>query len=204
MGLQNVVEPIDPVTGAKISPNSVPSRHPPHLPGSLRYEKLACWSCVQSADQCTVLAAYRGLHGGRSRRVRAAQLRGPAEVFAGDLNRAFKAFDETSGELLWQTGLDDVPSSTVATYSVDGMHYVAIVVGQTNNHVNAWAPVYSSFAPDAIRQSTTHPREAPRSGCLRWVTSIRSCATNSRRADDPPDSPRLRPSEVDPESWTAS
>ena len=31
-------------------------------------------------------------------------------VFAGDLDPALKAFDDTTGKLLWQATLDDLPS----------------------------------------------------------------------------------------------
>ena len=89
-------------------------------------------------------------------------------VFAGDLNRAFKAFDETSGELLWETQLDDVPSSSIVTYSVDGTQYVAVVVGQTNNHVNDWSRVYSRFAPDAGMPVN----DSPKGGAAIWVCAL--------------------------------
>jgi len=63
-------------------------------------------------------------------------------VFAGDMDRWLKAFDDRNGELLWQTRLDAVPSSTIVTYAIDGRQYVAVVVGQSNYHVTDWARVY--------------------------------------------------------------
>jgi alcohol dehydrogenase (cytochrome c) len=63
-------------------------------------------------------------------------------VFAGDMDRWLTAFDDRSGERLWQTRLDAVPSSTIVTYAIDGRQYVALVVGQSNYHVNDWARVY--------------------------------------------------------------
>jgi alcohol dehydrogenase (cytochrome c) len=56
-------------------------------------------------------------------------------VFSGDLDPSLKAFDDATGELLWQAPLDDIPSSSLITYRVGGTQYVAVVVGMTNNHV---------------------------------------------------------------------
>ena len=50
-------------------------------------------------------------------------------VFAGALDRTFGAYDAQTGTKLWQTRLNDVPSSSPISYSVDGIDYVAIVVG---------------------------------------------------------------------------
>ena len=58
-------------------------------------------------------------------------------VFAGDTAPSLKAFDGSTGEILWEGLLDDSPSSSVITYSVDGMQYVAIVVGVSNFHIGA-------------------------------------------------------------------
>ena len=67
-------------------------------------------------------------------------------VFAGDMDRSLKAFDERTGEVLWQTTLRDVPSSLIVTYSVDGKQYVAVVVGQRNYHVTDWTRMYTLLA----------------------------------------------------------
>ena len=77
-------------------------------------------------------------------------------IFAGDLNRAFKALDETTGEVLWETALDDIPSSTIVTYAVDDIQYLAIVVGQTGYHVNDWARMYDIVLPN--RSCVSSPR----------------------------------------------
>ena len=50
-------------------------------------------------------------------------------VFAGALDRSFSAYDAQTGTKLWQTRLNDVPSSSPISYSVDGKDYVAMVVG---------------------------------------------------------------------------
>ena len=51
------------------------------------------------------------------------------ERFAGSLDRVLKAYDDSTGETLWQVRMNDVPSSCPITYSVNGKQYVAVVVG---------------------------------------------------------------------------
>ena len=50
-------------------------------------------------------------------------------VFAGALDRTFSAYDAQTGTKLWQTRLNEVPSSSPISYSVNGKDYIAMVVG---------------------------------------------------------------------------
>src|SRR5580692_7939919 len=50
-------------------------------------------------------------------------------VFAGALDRYLKAYDDTTGAVLWQVRMSDVPSSCPISYSVKGRQYVAVVLG---------------------------------------------------------------------------
>ena len=50
-------------------------------------------------------------------------------VFDGSLDRYIRAYDDSNGKVLWETRLNDVPSSCPITYMVDGRQYVALVVG---------------------------------------------------------------------------
>lgn len=50
-------------------------------------------------------------------------------VFAGALDRNLTAYDDMSGEPLWQVRLSDVPNSNPISFAVDGKQYIAIVVG---------------------------------------------------------------------------
>ncbi len=59
-------------------------------------------------------------------------------VFAGALDRWFKAYDDATGKVLWQTRLNDVPSSAPITYSVNGRQYVAMVVGNGGAQAATW------------------------------------------------------------------
>jgi len=53
-------------------------------------------------------------------------------LFTGAMDRQFLAYDETSGEELWRTGVSGVPNASPITYSVDGRQYIAIVTGHGN------------------------------------------------------------------------
>lgn len=65
-------------------------------------------------------------------------------VFAGDLEPSLKAFDSDTGELVWQKQLTDDPSSSIITYAVNGKQYLAVVIGQSNNHHRDWKNYYNS------------------------------------------------------------
>lgn len=70
---------------------------------------------------------------------------GGGVVFAGDLEPSLKAFDDATGEVLWQTALDDLPSGGVITYSVGDAQYVAVLAGLSNLHVRDLARTYYGF-----------------------------------------------------------
>lgn len=50
-------------------------------------------------------------------------------VFAGDINRRFMAFDDLSGEILWETIVSGPVSGSAVSYAVDGRQYIAVPVG---------------------------------------------------------------------------
>lgn len=93
--------------------------------------------------------------------ISAALATGGGLLFVGDLNRSFRAFDQATGEVLWETALDDVPSSSVITYAVDGRQYLAVVVGQTNNHVDDWTRVFTGPGRDAGLRVNDDPKGGP-------------------------------------------
>ena len=51
-------------------------------------------------------------------------------VFVGTLDNRFVAFDETNGDILWESDLGDIPASFPISYGVNGKQYIALVVGQ--------------------------------------------------------------------------
>jgi alcohol dehydrogenase (cytochrome c) len=50
-------------------------------------------------------------------------------VFAGNIDRYFKALDETTGKVLWQVRTNNMVNSFPITYSVNGKQYVAVAAG---------------------------------------------------------------------------
>ena len=89
-------------------------------------------------------------------------------VFSGDIDPSLKAFDDTSGELLWQAELDDAPSSSLITYSVGDMQYVAVVVGMRNFHIDGLTGAFLGMdaAPDTPR------KKSPKGGAAIWVFAL--------------------------------
>jgi mono/diheme cytochrome c family protein len=59
-------------------------------------------------------------------------------VFQGLFDRYFKAFDSSTGKVLWQVRLNDMPTSYPITYEVHGRQYVAISTGWGSPYSNTW------------------------------------------------------------------
>lgn len=89
-------------------------------------------------------------------------------VFAGDVNCGLMAFDDTTGEVLWRTLLDDQPSANIVSYSVDGKQFVAVVVGAHNYHVDGWTRTYLG----AAERLDMPVNDSPRGGAGIWVFSL--------------------------------
>ena len=89
-------------------------------------------------------------------------------VFAADLNRTLRAYDDTSGNALWQADLDDLPNSNIITCAVDGKQYVAIVDGLISEYAEYWEMTYRRFAPDIDLPMN----ETPRGGAAIWAFSL--------------------------------
>lgn len=67
-------------------------------------------------------------------------------LFAGAFDRFFRAYDQASGQVLWQTRLNDVSSATPITYSAGGKQYLAIATGQGGFH----AASYAALVPELV------------------------------------------------------
>jgi len=63
-------------------------------------------------------------------------------VFAGDLHRYFRAFDATTGDVLWETPLSAPVTGYPMSYAVDGKQYVAVGVGGNSTGVSHLATLY--------------------------------------------------------------
>ena len=72
-------------------------------------------------------------------------------VFIGDWNRFANAYDEATGELLWQTRLPTSVQGFPISYAVDGRQYVAIPVGVG---ALAWTTIPLRLTPEVRRPNT--------------------------------------------------
>ena len=77
-------------------------------------------------------------------------------VFSGARDRLFRAYDAATGQVLWQVGLSASPSSSPATYSVDGVQYLVVIAG-------------GGGAFDAGSRSLTPEIVDPAAGTTLWV-----------------------------------
>jgi alcohol dehydrogenase (cytochrome c) len=79
---------------------------------------------ISLADRSTIWSTR-----GRAPQTSAVLPTGGGLVFAGDLNRYFKAFDETTGNLLWQIRTNNAVNSFPITYTANGKQYIAVATG---------------------------------------------------------------------------
>ena len=80
-------------------------------------------------------------------------------VFAGTVDRRFKAFDARTGRELWDTGVDNAPASYPVTYAVGGRQFVAVATNEGFVHTAAMAQVQ-------------HLRTPPNGGATLWVFAL--------------------------------
>jgi alcohol dehydrogenase (cytochrome c) len=93
---------------------------------------------------------------------------GGGVLFAGDVEPSLKAFDDATGELLWQTKLDAAPSSSLIAYSVNDKQYVAVLVGITNLHVGGLVGSYQ----ESMSKSGQPRIDSPKGGAAVWVFAL--------------------------------
>jgi alcohol dehydrogenase (cytochrome c) len=89
-------------------------------------------------------------------------------VFSGDLSRSILAYDADNGETLWETKVDDNPSTTIITYAVDGKQYIAFVVGLIGSHVEDWERLYTRSAPGLGMPVN----DSPKGGAAIWAFAL--------------------------------
>ena len=63
-------------------------------------------------------------------------------VFGGDVNGRFRAFDDETGEVLWEINLGSAVTGFPISYAVDGRQYIAVGTGYsgTSGTFTALAP----------------------------------------------------------------
>jgi len=67
-------------------------------------------------------------------------------VGATNFDKKFRAFDKSTGELLWETTLPFAGNATPATYEVNGRQFVVIAAGGGKDPKSASGGVYIAFA----------------------------------------------------------
>ena len=65
-------------------------------------------------------------------------------IFSGSIDRYFRALDDQTGKVLWETRLADVPSNAPISYSINGKQYIAIGVGNGS----AQATGFTALVPE--------------------------------------------------------
>lgn len=89
-------------------------------------------------------------------------------VFSADLSRTIQANDDSSGKVLWQAKLDDLPSSSIITYAADDKQFVSVVVGQENRHVSDLGNAYDQV----LAQSGQASHRTPGGGAAIWTFAL--------------------------------
>jgi quinoprotein glucose dehydrogenase len=67
-------------------------------------------------------------------------------IAATNFDKKFRAFDKTTGSLLWETTLPFSANTTPAVYEVDGRQFVAIAAGGGKDPKSKSGGVYMAFA----------------------------------------------------------
>ena len=62
-------------------------------------------------------------------------------IFNGSIDRYFRAYDDQTGKVLWETRLSDVPSDAPIAYAVNGKQYIAIGVGNGGAQATGFTPL---------------------------------------------------------------
>lgn len=74
---------------------------------------------------------------------------GGGVLFGGDMNRRFRAYDQVTGEQLWETILGGSVGGYPVTFSVDGRQYVAVATGAF-----LVSGMYEALTPDIPANNT--------------------------------------------------
>jgi alcohol dehydrogenase (cytochrome c) len=82
-------------------------------------------------------------------------------VFAGAFDRFFRAYDEATGKVLWQTRLNDVSSATPITYSIGDKQYLAVITGQGGFHAASYAVLVPELSSPPDRSAMLWVFELP-------------------------------------------
>jgi alcohol dehydrogenase (cytochrome c) len=109
---------------------------------------------ISLSDQSTLWS-----HRQRSPAVSAVLPTGGGLVFAGSWDRWFRAFDDTTGEVLWEIRTNNAINSFPISYSVDGKQYIAVATGNGSSLARALA----TLTPELVN---------PDGGSALWVFAL--------------------------------
>jgi quinoprotein glucose dehydrogenase len=82
-------------------------------------------------------------------------------IGATNFDKKFRAFDKSTGELLWETTLPFSGNATPATYEVDGRQFVVIAAGGGKDPKSPSGGIYIAFALP-LESSNTSSRSLPK------------------------------------------
>jgi alcohol dehydrogenase (cytochrome c) len=82
-------------------------------------------------------------------------------VFTGSIDRFIRAYDDTTGKILWEQRLNDVPSSNAITYMINGKQYLAVVVGNGGAQALTFPALVPEIKNSPERNSTLWVFELP-------------------------------------------
>jgi quinoprotein glucose dehydrogenase len=77
-------------------------------------------------------------------------------IAATDFDKKLRAFDKTTGELLWETALPFAGNATPATYSVNGRQFIVIAAGGGKDPNSPSGGVYEAFALPKAESLAAH------------------------------------------------
>jgi alcohol dehydrogenase (cytochrome c) len=80
-------------------------------------------------------------------------------VFAGSLDRWFRAYDDTTGKVLWQTRTNNAVNAFPISFSVAGKQYIAVAVGNGSSQLRS----LNTLTPDV---------KNPDGGSMLWVFAL--------------------------------
>jgi alcohol dehydrogenase (cytochrome c) len=109
---------------------------------------------IKLTDQSTLWS-----HRQRSPQTSAMLPTGGDLVFGGTWDRWFRAFDDQTGDILWQVRLNNAVNSFPISYSVNGKQYIAVATGNGSSAARSWATL-------------TPELQNPDGGSALWVFAV--------------------------------
>jgi alcohol dehydrogenase (cytochrome c) len=116
--------------------------------------KIGRFDAIRLSDRTTVWS-----HRQRAPTSSAVLPTGGGLVFAGDIARYFRAFDEETGKVLWEVRTNSPVNSFPITYSVNGKQYVAVATGGGSGFLRS------------VSQLATEIK-SPDGGSMLWVFAL--------------------------------